>query len=123
MPTITSTPTVPAKSAAVDPTTAPSASSSDATKNSDRLGKQEFLKLLIAQLKNQDPMKPMEDKEFITQLAQFSSLEQLENIGKQFDAFGKSQTIGQAAALVGKQVKATMPDGSTLTGTVSEVRL
>src|SRR5438128_4965326 len=78
----------------------------------DRLGKQEFLKLLITQLKNQDPMKPMEDKEFITQLATFSSLEALQNLGKQFDGFTRAQTIGQAAELVGKQIEAQLPDGS-----------
>ena len=46
---------------------------------SKELDKEAFLKLLIAQLANQDPMNPMEDREFIAQMAQFSSLEQMAN--------------------------------------------
>ena len=62
------------------------------------------MKLLIAQLQNQDPMKPMEDKEFITQLAQFSSLEATEKMTAQMEELTGAQMLVQAATLIGKQV-------------------
>lgn len=64
-------------------------SSTETTNNktlmSNKLDKNAFLHLLITQLKNQDPMNPMKDKEFIAQMAQFSSLEQLQQMNEKFD--------------------------------------
>jgi len=87
------------------------------------MGKDDFMQLLIAQLKNQDPMKPMEDKEFITQLAQFSSLESMEKMTKQMEDLTSSQMLVEAATLIGKQVTAKLPTGEVVTGTISQVKM
>lgn len=90
------------------------------------LGKDDFLKLLVTQLQYQDPLKPMEDKEFIAQTAQFSALEQMQNINDNFGMFMKMQSVSNAASLIGKEVTYLVgvdDDGEvqTLTGEVTEV--
>lgn len=86
------------------------------------LDKNAFLKLLVTQMQNQDPMSPMEDKEFVSQLAQFSSLEQMQELNSGVDTFGKSTMANQAFAMVGKWVDyADMESGLTLTGKVGGV--
>lgn len=66
------------------------------------LGKDDFLKILIAQLKNQDPSQPLQDKEFIAQMAQFSSVEQLSNISNDMKLL--RQSLGFASGLIGKDI-------------------
>ncbi|WP_373229589.1 flagellar hook assembly protein FlgD [Cohnella sp.] len=66
------------------------------------LGKDQFLQILVTQLRNQDPMQPMQDKEFISQMAQFSSLEQMMNMSKEMTSL--RQSAGMVAALIGKEV-------------------
>ena len=68
------------------------------------MGKDDFMQLLIAQLRNQDPMKPMEDKEFIAQLAQFSSLEAVEKMNAQMEE------------LIGAQFKINNPNATRTCG-------
>ena len=73
------------------------------------MGKDEFLKLLIAQLKNQDPLSPMDNTEFTAQMAQFSSLEQLFQVNDNLQnlaALSASVSNTQALALIGKEVTA-----------------
>lgn len=72
------------------------------------LGKNEFLKLLLAQLANQDPTKPVDNQAFVAQLAQFSSLEQLQDLGKKLDTMTIAQASStqlQVAGLVGKDIE------------------
>ncbi len=74
------------------------------------LGKDDFLKLLVEQLKNQDPLNPMESTEFTAQLAQFSSLEQLSNMNENFEylrLYQASINNAQAVGFIGKTVKAS----------------
>lgn len=76
-------------------------------KNSKSLGKNEFLKLLITQLENQNPLKPMDNTQFVSQMAQFTALEQTTNLANSFDKFESgflSSMQLQAASLVGKKV-------------------
>ena len=83
-----------------------------------KLGKNDFLNLLVTQLRYQDPMEPLKDSDFIAQLAQFSSLEQLENINTGLGysselSYALSQTIANtmATTVIGKEVIA---DGDTI---------
>ncbi|WP_078434346.1 flagellar hook assembly protein FlgD [Metabacillus halosaccharovorans] len=73
------------------------------------LGKDEFLKILMTQLQNQDPLNPMEDKEFISQMANFSSLEQMTNMNSLLEKFVNSQTktdsILKYSEMIGKSVE------------------
>jgi flagellar basal-body rod modification protein FlgD len=74
------------------------------------LGKDDFLKLLITQLQNQDPLNPADSTEFISQLAQFSSLEQLTSVNdnlKVVQLFDQSINNSQAVNFVGKTIKAS----------------
>ncbi|WP_035244127.1 flagellar hook assembly protein FlgD [Desulfonatronovibrio hydrogenovorans] len=74
-----------------------------------QLGKMEFLKLLITQLENQDPLNPMDDKEFVAQLAQFSSLEQMTNIAEDVNAIRENSTVHDltgAVGFIGREVMA-----------------
>ncbi len=72
------------------------------------LGKDEFLKLFITQLKNQDPLEPMDNTQFIAQLSEFSQLEQLWNVNENLSANGNlTQSVHNALMtnMIGKQVK------------------
>lgn len=62
---------------------------------SGNLGKEEFLKILITQLQHQDPLSPVEDREFIAQLAQFSALEQMQNMSHDFNMMRGLNLIGR----------------------------
>jgi flagellar basal-body rod modification protein FlgD len=74
-------------------------------KPQQNLGKDDFLKLLITQLSYQDPTAPMEDKEFIAQMAQFSSLEQMTSMAGDFAKLTQMLMAGEATSALGKSVE------------------
>jgi flagellar basal-body rod modification protein FlgD len=84
------------------------------------LGKDDFLKILITQLSHQDPTQPMQDKEFIAQMAQFSSLEQIVNMSAGMAKVASLLARGQALGLLGANVDVAA-GGQTVSGLVEEV--
>ncbi len=85
------------------------------------MGKDEFLQLLIAQLTNQDPTSPMEDTEFIAQMAQFSTLEQMTNLNAEFDKLNTMLTSSSAYNTLGHTVDLNL-GAMTSTGRVEAVK-
>ncbi|NOV03165.1 flagellar hook capping FlgD N-terminal domain-containing protein [Paenibacillus planticolens] len=71
-------------------------------KDNNTLGKDDFLKILITQLQNQDPTQPLQDKEFIAQMAQFTSVEQLTNMAGEMKLM--RQSLGFVSGLIGKSI-------------------
>jgi flagellar basal-body rod modification protein FlgD len=100
-------------------TSTPKASSS-ALGNAD-LSKDQFLKLFVAQLKHQDPMSPMQDMEFMGQMASFSTLEQITNMAVANEAMAVNQYMNQSVNLIGRTVTWTDDADATHTGVVEKV--
>ncbi|MEC9441251.1 MAG: FlgD immunoglobulin-like domain containing protein [Myxococcota bacterium] len=76
---------------------------------SNRMGKDEFLKLLTTQMQAQDPLNPMDNTEFVAQLSQFTSLERLENMSQSIEAMAMStsaNTSAQMVSFIGKNIDA-----------------
>jgi len=89
--------------------------------NKSLLVSDEFLKLLTVQLSSQDPFNPMDDKEFISQMANFSSLEQMSTLSKNFSSFSARQEQLSSQTFLGKQVSIQQGSAAAVTGTVSSV--
>lgn len=91
-------------------TTTTSTTSAVTTATNDQLGKDAFLKLLVAELSNQDPMNPMDDREFISQMATFSELEQMQNMNKTLETMVDANKFS-AVNYIGKAVAFTKGNG------------
>lgn len=100
--------------------TGTSATQSDSSVGKANVDYQSFLRLLVAQMKNQDPTKPMESTEYVAQLATFSQVEQSIQMNTKLEQMLRASSMSQADALIGREI--TSADGKT-TGVVEEVRL
>jgi flagellar basal-body rod modification protein FlgD len=88
----------------------------------DAMGKDAFLKLLVAQLKYQNPLSPTDGAEFMAQTAQFTVVEKLDELSKQNAELLSSNRALGASSLIGREVVYTALDGSETVGTVTGVR-
>ena len=102
-------------------TGAQAATTSTPTNPNASLGKDDFLKLFVAQMQHQDPMNPTDNSEFMAQMAQFSSLEQMSNMAKSNQELASALTLGQAVGLIGRNVTFTDAAGAEQSGVVEMV--
>jgi len=104
------------------PTTPTTSSTSKTTDPmAGMLGKDDFLKLLVSQLSHQDPMNPVDDKDFMGQMAQFTSVEQLTNMAASIDRMSSASQTAQSVALIGRTVSWKKDDDTTGEGVASSV--
>lgn len=96
------------------------------TQPKKEMGKEQFLKILAAQFQNQDPTKPMEDREMVSQMAQLSVLEQLSNLNQSLSAYlfaNQENNLSQYSNMLEKKVSWTNPKTNELeSGIVSGVK-
>ena len=93
---------------------------SDDSKSSATLQMEDFLQLLTSQISNQDPLEPMKDTEFISQMANIASREQMQQFSKGFESFANSHKDMVAQAYLGRVVE-IKSGGEQLSGTVHSV--
>ncbi|WP_147455948.1 flagellar hook assembly protein FlgD [Nocardioides mangrovicus] len=102
-------------------TTSTTSSTGASTTTSSSTDKNMFLQLLVAQMKYQDPMNPTDSSQFLSQSAQFTSLEKMQDVADQTSQLLTSQMAFGASSLVGRTVSWTDSNGATQTGSVSGV--
>lgn len=105
---------------AIDTTATPATDTASTAKTST-LGYKDFLNLLTVQLENQDPFDPMSDTDFIAQMANFSTLEQVNTLSDNFSTYSARQQQLSSQAFLGRTVTVSPSDSSSATGTVTAV--
>ena len=88
-----------------------------------QIGQDQFMQLLVTQLRNQDPLEPVKQQDFLGQLAQFSSLAGIEKLNSNFAESLKFQQLSQGGALVGSRVEYTNAQGESQTGLIDSARV
>jgi flagellar basal-body rod modification protein FlgD len=104
---------------AVQTSSAAADTSSNAVKSAISKGNDEFMMILLAQLKNQNPLEPLKDNELMAQMTQLNSLQELQTISAKIEQMAGASSAGYAASLIGKEIKAHLTDGSDVAGLVT----
>jgi flagellar basal-body rod modification protein FlgD len=100
-----------------------SVSSSASATQANPMGMEDFLKILLTQLTYQDPLKPMDNQEFMAQMAQFTSLEQTQQLNEKLSTLINNQAALQSVGLIGRTVDITTSSGASVTGNVTALSL
>jgi flagellar basal-body rod modification protein FlgD len=93
------------------------------TPSAAQLSQEDFMRILLAQLQFQDPLKPMDNQEFVAQLAQFSALEINRQQSERVDQLLSMQSVTQSVGIIGKKIEMKTSLGNSLAGTVKAVSL
>ncbi|MEX2658088.1 MAG: flagellar hook capping FlgD N-terminal domain-containing protein [Acidimicrobiales bacterium] len=107
----------------IDPTLASTLATPPTKPSNDGFGQDAFLKLLVAQLKYQDPLNPAEGAEFMAQTAQFTMVEKLTELAAQNTELLSSQRTMAGSSLIGRTITYPGPDGIDATGVVAGMRV
>jgi flagellar basal-body rod modification protein FlgD len=101
-------------------TVASTTATSSAALQNNKLGMEDFLKVLLTQLTYQDPLKPVDNQQFMAQMAQFTSLEQTHQLNTKLEQLINNQAALQSVGLIGKTVEIANGN-ATVTGTVTSL--
>ena len=110
-------------SATATPSTQSTATGATSTSPTDTVNYNTFLQLLIAEMQNQDPTSPMDTSQYMSQFAQFSTVEQAVQTNSKLDSLLSSSALSQADGLIGRTVSYTDGTGASVSGTVSSVSI
>jgi len=96
---------------------------SNATSSTSTVDYDTFLKLLIAQMRNQDPTNPTDTTEYMSQLAQFSQVEQAITTNSKLDSLLSASALEQADGLIGRNLSFISTDGNSVSGTIASISI
>jgi flagellar basal-body rod modification protein FlgD len=105
------------------PTTSTATSTTKTSTSNTTMDRDAFMKLMIAQMRYQDPSKPMDNSQMLAQTAQYTSIELLQKVQQSQADLLSFQSVVLSSSLVGKTVTGTALDGTPVTGVVSSARV
>lgn len=97
------------------------AQAKQSTSGASGLGKDAFLQILMAQMRHQDPLNPADGSAMVAQLAQFGTMEQLQNISEKIEALFNLNLLGETSAMIGKDITYVSMDSNIRQGKVESV--